>query len=301
MKGKPAYAIPAGSVIHPGAHAAVCGVHLLDLVVRRHRIGPDDTITYTNNWPHEPLVGNRPTGESRRVDRRQHHHAAGRHLRDGLVVRARRSRSEPDGAVPTTDPLGSWAATPSQRATVKYFWVVSALILVQILLGVITAHYGVEGDGFYGIPALQVAALQRDAHLARAARHLLDRHGLAGRRPVHRPAGQRHGTASARRSASTSCSAPCCSIVVGSLTGEWLSIQNKLSDADVVLWGHQGYEYVDLGRVWQIAAVRRTADLAVPGGPRHAPGAARSRRTDATCCGSSCCPPAPSASSTAPA
>ena len=21
---------------------------------------PDDTITYTNNWPHEPLVGNRP-------------------------------------------------------------------------------------------------------------------------------------------------------------------------------------------------------------------------------------------------
>lgn len=28
----------------------------------------------------------------------------------------------------------------------------SALILVQMLLGVITAHYGVEGDGFYGFP-----------------------------------------------------------------------------------------------------------------------------------------------------
>ena len=26
------------------------------------------------------------------------------------------------------------------------------MILVQILLGVVTAHYGVEGDGFYGIP-----------------------------------------------------------------------------------------------------------------------------------------------------
>ena len=48
-------------------------------------------------------------------------------------------------------------ATPSQRATVKYFWVVSALILVQILLGVITAHYGVEGNGFYGIPLAEVA------------------------------------------------------------------------------------------------------------------------------------------------
>ena len=43
-------------------------------------------------------------------------------------------------------------STPSQRATVKYLWVVSALILVQILLGVITAHYGVEGSGFYGMP-----------------------------------------------------------------------------------------------------------------------------------------------------
>ena len=28
---------------------------------------------------------------------------------------------------------------------------VAALILVQILMGVITAHYGVEGGGFYGI------------------------------------------------------------------------------------------------------------------------------------------------------
>ena len=26
--------------------------------------GPATTITYTNNWPHEPLVGNRPTGET---------------------------------------------------------------------------------------------------------------------------------------------------------------------------------------------------------------------------------------------
>ena len=41
-------------------------------------------------------------------------------------------------------------------------------------------------------------------------------------------------------------------IVVGSLAGEWMSVQNKLSDANAFLWGHQGYEYVDLGRGWQI-------------------------------------------------
>ena len=31
-----------------------------------------------------------------------------------------------------------------------------------------------------------------------------------------------------------------------------MSVQNKLSDANAFLWGHQGYEYVDLGRGWQI-------------------------------------------------
>ena len=33
----------------------------------------------------------------------------------------------------------------------KYFWVVAALILVQIAMGVVTAHYGVEGGGLYGV------------------------------------------------------------------------------------------------------------------------------------------------------
>ena len=43
------------------------------------------------------------------------------------------------------------------------------------------------------------------------------------------------------------------SLVLGSMTGEWLSVMNKLS-GDAWFWfGHQGYEYVDLGRVWQAA------------------------------------------------
>ena len=71
---------------------------------------------------------------------------------DGLVVRRASPRGRPRGRSRPTDPLLGLGATPSQQATVKYFWVVSALILVQILLGVVTAHYGVEGDGFYGIP-----------------------------------------------------------------------------------------------------------------------------------------------------
>ena len=42
-------------------------------------------------------------------------------------------------------------------------------------------------------------------------------------------------------------------VVVGSLTGEWLSIHNKMTDTVSFYFGHQGYEYVDLGRAWQIA------------------------------------------------
>jgi len=42
-------------------------------------------------------------------------------------------------------------------------------------------------------------------------------------------------------------------VVVGSLAGEWFSVHNKLSDTVSFYFGHQGYEYVDLGRVWQIA------------------------------------------------
>lgn len=49
---------------------------------------------------------------------------------------------------PETDPLIGAMTTPSRRAIVKYFWVVSAPILGQILPGVIAAHYGVEAAAF---------------------------------------------------------------------------------------------------------------------------------------------------------
>jgi nitric oxide reductase subunit B len=42
-------------------------------------------------------------------------------------------------------------------------------------------------------------------------------------------------------------------IVVGSFSGEWLAIHNFFDDLKMNFWfGHQGYEYIDLGRFWQI-------------------------------------------------
>jgi nitric oxide reductase subunit B len=69
--------------------------------------------------------------------------------------------------VPTHDPLLRSTPTPSQRAVVKYFWTVTGLILAQIAMGIVTAHYGVEGGGFFGIPLATILpyAVSRTWHL----------------------------------------------------------------------------------------------------------------------------------------
>jgi nitric oxide reductase subunit B len=148
--------------------------------------------------------------------------------------------------------LGQWVATPSQRATIKYFWVVAALILVQMMLGVVTAHYGVEGDGFYGIPLSKWLpySVSRTWHVQIGLFWIATAWLAAGLfiGPLvseHEPKGQRLGV--------NILFLALLLVVVGSLTGQWLSVQNKLTDEVSFYLGHQGYEYVDLGRVWQLA------------------------------------------------
>ena len=98
-----------------------------------------------------------------------------------------------------------------------------------------------------------MAAVQRDTNVAHSNR------ACSGSRPP----GWRQDCSSARWSANRSPRGQRLGVnilflallvvVVGSLTGEWLSIHNKMSDTVSFYFGHQGYEYVDLGRVWQIA------------------------------------------------
>lgn len=209
---------------------------------------PDDHTTYTNNWPHEPLIGNRPTGESvvwTGVSIMM--------LLAGISAMAwwlAAKKEEEQLSTPASDPLAAWTATASQRATIKYFWVVSALILVQMLLGVITAHYGVEGDGFYGIPLSKWLpySVSRTWHVQIGLFWIATAWLGAGLfiGPVVsgiEPKGQAIGV--------NVLFAALLIVVVGSLTGEWLSVQNQLTDEMSFYFGHQGYEYVDLGRVWQ--------------------------------------------------
>src|SRR5690606_21018758 len=112
-------------------------------------------VTYTNNWPGEPLVGNRPPPSTwvwsafsvifliAGIALLGWHHAV-THGREG------------DPKIPRQDPMATLLITPSMRATAKYFWVVLALFLVQILFGAMTAHYQIEGQQAYGFAISEV-------------------------------------------------------------------------------------------------------------------------------------------------
>jgi nitric oxide reductase subunit B len=44
-------------------------------------------------------------------------------------------------------------------------------------------------------------------------------------------------------------------IVVGSMIGTWEAVTGVLDVKNSFLWGHQGYEYIELGRVWQLLLI----------------------------------------------
>jgi nitric oxide reductase subunit B len=210
---------------------------------------PNQSITYTNNWPAEELVGNRPsgslllwTGFSVIVL------IAGIGL---MVWYYARRRDEEADEVPLKFPLLKEIQTPSQKATVKYFWIVSALLLVQVIMGVITAHYGVEGQAFYGIPLAKFLpySISRTWHIQIAifwiatswlATGLYYAPAISGTEPRF----QRFGV--------NFLFGALLVIVVGSLAGQWMGVMQKLGYIQNFWFGHQGYEYVDLGRFWQI-------------------------------------------------
>ena len=150
MKGNAAYAIPSGSVTTPERMRQFAGFIFWTAwsaaaeTARRHRfLYPQ--LAATNRWSATARPATACCGPASASS------CCWRASAPWFGGTRRRKAAEPEGPIPATDPLGAWAATPSQRATLKYFWVVSALILVQILMGMITAHYGVEGDGFYGM------------------------------------------------------------------------------------------------------------------------------------------------------
>lgn len=210
---------------------------------------PDDNVTYTNNWPPEDLVGNKPsssliiwTGFSVIL------------LLLGIGLLAWyyvQERKDDYNELPKIDPFSTLIQTPSMRATLKYFWVVTLLLIFQIIMGVVTAHYAVEGNGFYGFPLADFLpySITRTWHVqigifwiatSWLATGLYIAPAISGYEPRFQLAGVNFLFMSLLI------------IVVGSNIGQYLGIMQRL-DLDVNFWwGHQGLEYVDLGRFWQI-------------------------------------------------
>jgi nitric oxide reductase subunit B len=212
---------------------------------------PGAEVSYTNNWPAEDLIDNRPSGAI--VVWSVLSFVA---LLAGIGALAwyfavQHGKRDDSHELPEEDPLLGLRPTPSMRATLKYFWVVTALILAQIGLGVLTAHYGVEGSGFYGIPLAKWLpyAVTRTWHTqlgifwiatAWLATGLFMAPAISGYEPKFQKLG-------------VDFLFVCLLIiVVGSMAGQWLAVQQRLGNVANFWFGHQGYEYVDLGRFWQI-------------------------------------------------
>lgn len=213
---------------------------------------PDGSATYTNNWPHEPLIGNKPTAEN----------IVWSIVSVILLIAGiggliwawafLRKEDEHQPTAPTKDPISLVALTPSQRALGKYLLLVVALFTFQVMLGGFTAHYTVEGQEFYGIDVSQwfPYSLTRTWHIQAALFWIATGFLAAGLflAPIINggkdPKFQKAGVDILFWAL--------VAVVVGSFAGNYLAIAHIMPE-NLNFWlGHQGYEYVDLGRIWQI-------------------------------------------------
>ena len=217
---------------------------------------PGASITYTSNWPHEPLVGNTPTGAvfmwtfiSILLLLAGIGALVWYYAREFDIWRR---DSEPETGYARSDFMDTMALTPSMRAASGFFIVAILLFVVQVLLGIVTAHYAVEGQGLYGLPLSDLFpySVTRTWHTLLAVlwiatawlgTGLYVAPMLGGREPRFQAFGVWFLLVSL------------VVIVVGAFAGQWMAINRMIPDATRNFWfGHQGYEYVDMGRFWQI-------------------------------------------------
>jgi nitric oxide reductase subunit B len=206
-------------------------------------------LSYTSNWPHEPLVGNTMTTSAAMwsmasiilllagIAAMLWLHGAGKH--------------EEEAVPPKADPLLTISATPSMKATRKYFFAVVGLLLLQIGMGAVTAHYAVEGSSFFGLPISELLpyVVSRTVHTqvgvfwiatAWLATGLYIAPLLGGKEPKF----QKLGVDFLFWALIV--------IVVGSTVTGWLgTLQHR--GVDFSFWvGNQGLEFTSMGRVWQV-------------------------------------------------
>lgn len=211
---------------------------------------PGKSYSYTNNFPYDPKVGNTPTTDAILWSALSLITLLGG---TAIVLFAfgRFNFLGWKGKGEHIHPqMAPGIATESQRATIKYFVIVALLFLAQVLVGGATAHYRADPGSFYGIDfsIFFPSNIFRTWHLQLAifwiatgyiAGGLFLAISLGGTEPK----GQAKGV--------NILFIALIIVAFGSLLGEMLGVYQLLGK----LWfwfGHQGWEYLDLGRAWQI-------------------------------------------------
>ncbi len=219
---------------------------------------PGTNYSYTNNWPPEPLAGNSPTGGALLWSVLSLVALLGG---TGIILFVfgryeqlgwQRTKA---GEIRTFRLPGEVRLTPAQRAVPLYFLVVAALFLLQGLLGGLNAHYQVEPEGFFGVRIAEWLPynLSRMWHLQLAlffvsasflAMGIFLAPMIAGKEPKH------------QEKLALILFGAVVIVVLGSLAGEAASIKDYITRDGPWFWiGSQGWEYLDLGRLWQILLV----------------------------------------------
>ena len=216
---------------------------------------PGHDYSYTNNWPPESIVDNAPSANVLVWSVVSLIALLGG---IGLLFAAFgrwnflgwRGREQ---ATLSFRAPGDVALTPAQRATAWFFFVMAALFLLQTLVGAASQHYRADLGSFFGIDLAQVLPynLSRTFHVQLAIFFVSTSFLAAGifLAPMiarREPRGQ--GVLAYILLGALAI------VVFGSLIGEFADVHGWLGSIGN-LFGNQGFEYLDLGRIWQILLV----------------------------------------------
>jgi nitric oxide reductase subunit B len=213
---------------------------------------PGLSYSYTNNWPPEPLVDNHASADVVVWSVLSLIALLGG---IGLLLVAfgrwnflgwhGRERTRISFRAP-----GEVVLTPAQRATGWFFLVMAVLFLLQTLLGGATQHYRADVSSFFGLNLARVLPfnIARTWHIQLAIFWVATSFLAAGifLAPMiagHEPRRQdwlAYGLLGALAI-----------VVFGSLAGEYAGIEGWIRH-NWSWFGDQGFEYLDLGRFWQI-------------------------------------------------
>lgn len=210
---------------------------------------PGKAHSYTNNFPYDPLAGNHPTKGTVLWTAFSFIFLLGGTALALLAF----GKFDYLGWHGAPAPIEPWALSDAQKATLKYMVIASVLLLGQVFFGAAIAHYRADPGTFYGIDlaAWFPSNLLRTWHLQSAIFWIATSY-VAGALFV----AELLGGASPRRQplAIHLLFAALLLVVVGSMLGEWAGLLQWLPTS--WFWfGNQGWEFLELGRFWQLLLV----------------------------------------------